>query len=161
VLAPRWSPDQATEPNGAVWPTLATAVWALRSGWTFERAMREVIDLGGDTDTVACVTGGLLGAGQGIQSIPSRWTTPLTGELPGNPPVASDLAELESLSLRLDGEPVDDFVAGLSVGIHPVEVLPGLWLSDLAGAARGPEEAVVPDLRARQAPAPKAGLPDR
>ncbi len=71
-LAPSWTPDAATDGNGAVWPTLATAVWALRSGWPYEEAMCHVIDLGGDTDTIAAVAGGLIGAVQGIQAIPSR-----------------------------------------------------------------------------------------
>ena len=37
------------------------------------------IDLGGDADTVAAMTGGLAGAIHGIQAIPSRWTTYLHG----------------------------------------------------------------------------------
>jgi ADP-ribosyl-[dinitrogen reductase] hydrolase len=104
ALAPGWTPTDATEPNGAVWPTLGTAVWALRAGWSFEDAMRHVIDVGGDTDTIACVAGGLLGAVQGIEAIPSRWTTPLRGDVPGNPTTASGLADLQDLALRLDGE---------------------------------------------------------
>ena len=143
VLAPGWKPTEGTEPNGAVWPTLGTAVWALRSGWSFEAAMRHVIDVGGDTDTIACVAGGLLGAVQSIQAIPSRWTTPLTGDLPGNPPVATDLAGLQGLALRLDGNEPDDGVLTLAAGIDPVEVVPGLWLSDLRGAVDAPDGAVV------------------
>lgn len=61
VLAPDWHPDQATEFNGAVWPCLGSAVWALRTTDSFEDAIRAAIDLGGDTDTVAAVTGGLEG----------------------------------------------------------------------------------------------------
>jgi ADP-ribosyl-[dinitrogen reductase] hydrolase len=146
ALDQAWTPEQARTPNGAVWPTLATAVWALRRGWPFDAAMRAVIDLGGDTDTVAAVTGGLLGAVQGIQAIPSRWSTPLTGELPGHPPVARDLGELQRLAQRLDGEQVDDSAGAGSAGIDPVQVLPGLWLSDLSGASRAPSEAVVVSL---------------
>jgi ADP-ribosyl-[dinitrogen reductase] hydrolase len=125
ILDPAWTPEQARVPNGAVWPTLATAVWALRRGWTFDAAMRAVIDIGGDTDTVAAGTGGLLGAVQGIQAIPSRWATPLTGDLPGHLPVARDLGELQRLAQRLDGEQVDDSGGPGSAGIDPVQVLPG------------------------------------
>lgn len=143
-LAPDWTPDDATEGNGAVWPTLATAVWALRNGWTFDEAMRQVIDLGGDTDTVASVTGGLLGAVQGIPTIPSRWTTPLNGDLPGQNDSINDLADLQGLALRLDGETLTSNRPAVAEGIEPKEVLPGLWLSDLPGAAsRAPDDAVV------------------
>ncbi|MFG3035218.1 ADP-ribosylglycohydrolase family protein, partial [Streptomyces sp. NPDC048253] len=62
VLAPDWRPDQASEFNGAVWPCPGSAVWALRTTTSFEGAIRAAIDLGGDTDTVAAVTGGLAGA---------------------------------------------------------------------------------------------------
>lgn len=143
VLADSWSPTDATEPNGAVWPTLGTAVWAMRRGWSFEEAMRHVIDVGGDTDTIACVAGGLLGAVQSIQAIPSRWTTPLIGAVPGNPTVATDLAGLQDLALRLDGVDVSGDRLVMPDGIKPVEVLDGLWLSDFQGAVDAPSDAVV------------------
>jgi ADP-ribosyl-[dinitrogen reductase] hydrolase len=143
TLAAGWTPADATEPNGAVWPTLGTAVWALRNGWSFETAMRQVIDVGGDTDTIACVAGGLLGAVRGIQAIPSRWTTPLTGGIPGHAIVAADLADLMSLALRLDGEAPSTASLVLPDGIEPVEVAPGLWLSGLKFAPHAPADAVV------------------
>jgi ADP-ribosyl-[dinitrogen reductase] hydrolase len=146
ALSPAWSPETEKIPNGAVWPTLATAVWALRHGWGFDEAMRRVIDIGGDTDTIASVTGGLLGAVQGIQAIPSRWTTPLNGDVPGQLSTARDLADLQNLALRLDGEQVSDGIPALARGIEPTEVLPGLWLSDLPGATRAPKDAVVVSL---------------
>ncbi len=40
VLAPDWHPDQATEFNGAVWPCLGSAIWALRTTSSFEEAIR-------------------------------------------------------------------------------------------------------------------------
>ncbi|MER5226966.1 ADP-ribosylglycohydrolase family protein [Streptomyces flaveus] len=83
VLAPDWHPDQATEFNGAVWPCLGSAVWALRTTDSYEGAVRAAVDLGGDTDTVAAVTGGLAGAVYGADAIPSRWTEPLHVPLPG------------------------------------------------------------------------------
>jgi ADP-ribosylglycohydrolase len=144
VLDKGWTPDQATESNGAVWPTLATAVWALRRyGEDFEAAMRAVIDLGGDTDTVAAVTGGLLGATYGIEVIPSRWASAVHGHVPGqDPPVASDLAGLQAVAKQLSGE-TPDTAPSIRYGIDPVQVLPGLWLSDLGGAPRAPKDAVV------------------
>lgn len=83
VLTPEWHPDDATEFNGAVWPCLASAVWALRTTSSYETAVTAAIDLGGDTDTVAAVTGMLAGAVYGVGAIPSRWTGPLHVPLPG------------------------------------------------------------------------------
>ncbi|MFF8394937.1 ADP-ribosylglycohydrolase family protein [Streptomyces sp. NPDC016172] len=83
VLAADWHPDQATEFNGAVWPCLGSAVWALRNTNSFADALRAAIDVGGDTDTVAAVTGGLAGAYYGWEAIPTRWTEPLHVPLPG------------------------------------------------------------------------------
>ncbi|MEU0721894.1 ADP-ribosylglycohydrolase family protein [Streptomyces lavendulocolor] len=84
VLAPDWHPDLATEFNGAVWPCLGSALWALRTTGTFETALAAAVDLGGDTDTVAAVTGTLAGAVYGDEAIPARWTAPLHVPLPGH-----------------------------------------------------------------------------
>ncbi|MFF9287652.1 ADP-ribosylglycohydrolase family protein [Streptomyces griseosporeus] len=83
VLAPDWHPDLATEFNGAVWPCLGSAVWAVRTTSGYEDAVRAAIDCGGDTDTVAAVTGGLAGAVYGMRDIPQRWCEALHVPLPG------------------------------------------------------------------------------
>ncbi|NUP38842.1 MAG: ADP-ribosylglycohydrolase family protein [Streptomyces sp.] len=103
VLAPHWHPDLATEFNGAVWPCLASAVWALRSTRSYEAAVRAAIDLGGDTDTVAAVTGGLAGAVYGMSAIPGRWTAPLHVPLPGFGGRVLRTTELTALARRLHG----------------------------------------------------------
>ncbi|MFD5554309.1 ADP-ribosylglycohydrolase family protein [Streptomyces sp. NPDC127068] len=101
VLAPDWHPDRATEFNGAVWPCLGSAVWALRATDSFEGAVRAAIDLGGDTDTVAAVTGGLAGARYGPAAIPARWTDPLHVPLPGFGERVLRLPELVDLARGL------------------------------------------------------------
>jgi ADP-ribosylglycohydrolase len=101
VLSADWHPDQATEFNGAVWPCLGSAVWALRTTTGFEDAIRAAIDLGGDTDTVAAVTGGLAGAHYGLGAIPARWTEPLHVPLPGFGGRVLRSAELIDLARRL------------------------------------------------------------
>src|SRR5215218_5957924 len=103
VLAPDWTPEQATEGNGAVWPTLGQAVWALRNADDFAGVLRRVIDLGGDTDTVAAVAGGLAGAMFGIAGIPMRWTSVVYGRVPGYADKRWDLADLHALAAALDG----------------------------------------------------------
>ncbi|MCX3061108.1 ADP-ribosylglycohydrolase family protein [Streptomyces beihaiensis] len=101
VLDAGWHPDRATEFNGAVWPCLGSAVWALRHTTSFEAALRVAVDLGGDTDTVAAVTGGLAGAVYGLDAIPTRWTRPLHVPLPGGGGRTLGLRELVRLGRRL------------------------------------------------------------
>ncbi|MFG2471217.1 ADP-ribosylglycohydrolase family protein [Streptomyces canus] len=103
VLATDWHPDQATEFNGAVWPCLGSAVWALRTTTSYETAVRAAIDLGGDTDTVAAVTGGLAGAVYGLTAVPERWTAPLHVPLPGFADRVLRASDLANLTHRLTG----------------------------------------------------------
>ncbi|MFE0427421.1 ADP-ribosylglycohydrolase family protein, partial [Streptomyces sp. NPDC058953] len=84
VLDPAWQPSAATEFNGAVWPCLGSAVWALRTTSSFEESLAAAIDLGGDTDTVAAVTGLLAGAVHGVAVIPSPWLNELHVPVPGS-----------------------------------------------------------------------------
>ncbi|MEV6950615.1 ADP-ribosylglycohydrolase family protein [Streptomyces sp. NPDC051183] len=104
VLAPDWHPGLATEFNGAVWPCLGSAVWALRTTGGFADAVRAAVDLGGDTDTVAAVTGTLAGARYGAAAIPEAWTAPLHVPLPGFGDRVLDAAALEELAVRLAAE---------------------------------------------------------
>ncbi len=111
VLAPHWHPDDATEFNGAVWPCLGSAVWALRTTASYEDAIRAAVDLGGDTDTVAAVTGGLAGAVYGCEAIPTRWTDILHVPLPGSDGRVLRLPDLISLARRLAQSRIDAAIA--------------------------------------------------
>lgn len=54
--------------------TVAVALYAwLRHRGQFETAIRSVIECGGDTDTVATITGGICGAEVGEKGIPTAW----------------------------------------------------------------------------------------
>ncbi|MFG3528352.1 ADP-ribosylglycohydrolase family protein [Streptomyces sp. NPDC047917] len=103
VLAPGWHPDAATEFNGAVWPCLGTALWALRTTDSYGSALAAAVDVGGDTDTVAAVTGALAGAVYGFGAIPARWTEPLHVPLPGYGDRVLRTPGLVDLARRLDG----------------------------------------------------------
>ena len=84
VLAPSWRPGRAEDDdiaNGSVWGCLAQAVWALRRHDTFADVVAEVIEFGGDTDTVACVAGAMAGARAGASTIPPGWRSPVHGVL--------------------------------------------------------------------------------
>jgi ADP-ribosyl-[dinitrogen reductase] hydrolase len=91
----------ATEFNGAVWPCLGSALWALRTTGSYAAAVGTAIDLGGDTDTVAAVTGALAGAVYGARAIPERWTRPLHVPLPGYGDTVLRAPELTALAVEL------------------------------------------------------------
>lgn len=143
VLAPDWTPEQATENNGAVWPTLGSAVWALRRARSFAEAMRLVLDLGGDTDTVAAVTGGLAGAVFGIAGIPMRWTSVVHGRVPGWADRLWELADLHHLAAALDGGLAAPYEAPETLGLEPREVADGVWAADLDGARHSSTDFAV------------------
>jgi len=134
VLTDGWTPEQATESNGAVWPTLGQAVWALRHARDFAEVMRLVIDHGGDTDTVACVAGGLAGAVYGMGGIPSRWASVVHGRVPGHGDRVWRVADLQQLAAALDRGALQNYDPGVIPRIGPTEVLPGIWAANLDGA---------------------------
>lgn len=82
ILHPAWSPATDDGPsNGSVWTCVAQAVWAVRTTSSFADAVIAAIELGGDTDTVAAVTGAIAGAVYGLQGIPVRWVSALNGSV--------------------------------------------------------------------------------
>ena len=63
--------------RGFVLFTAGVALRVVGEGGAFEPGLREVVALGGDTDTNAAVAGALLGAAHGTASIPSSWLSRL------------------------------------------------------------------------------------
>jgi len=53
--------------------TLEAAVWCLLNADTYSECVLKAVNLGGDTDTVAAVAGGMAGALWGYASIPEKW----------------------------------------------------------------------------------------
>jgi len=51
----------------------ADALRAAGEARPFEDGLREIVSLGGDTDTNASVAGALLGALHGVEALPPRW----------------------------------------------------------------------------------------
>ena len=64
-------------PDGYVLNGLVYAINAIRDTDSFEDALVQVVNLGGDADTIGAITGGLAGAIYGARAIPSRWTDAL------------------------------------------------------------------------------------
>ncbi len=65
--------------SGYVIDCLFSAKHALEAG-SYEDVVKAAIALGDDTDTTACVAGGLAGLRDGLQGIPARWRSQLRGQ---------------------------------------------------------------------------------
>jgi ADP-ribosyl-[dinitrogen reductase] hydrolase len=75
--------------SGYVLHTLEASIWCLLTSDNYQEAVLKAVNLGGDTDTTAAVTGGLVGILYGYDTIPENWIKQLARNL-----------EIENLSLR-------------------------------------------------------------
>jgi ADP-ribosylglycohydrolase len=73
-------PDDAPHGTGSgyVLESLHSARLALQAP-TYEGVIKSAIALGNDTDTTACIAGGIAGIRDGIQAIPARWLSAMRG----------------------------------------------------------------------------------
>ena len=110
---------------------------------------------GGDTDTVAAIAGGLLGAVYGASAVPAEWRRVLHG-WPGLR--TRDLVELASAITRKGGPDEFDFsYSGYELGVvarHPYD--DGVWLGDIGALRSLPDgvDAVVSLCRVGKADLP-------
>jgi ADP-ribosyl-[dinitrogen reductase] hydrolase len=61
------------KPSGYVFHTLICSLWCFINTSSFEDAVCEAANLGGDADTIAAITGGIAGVYYGYNTIPDRW----------------------------------------------------------------------------------------
>ncbi len=66
-------PEELIKSSGYVVDTLEAAVWCLLKTKSYKECVLKAVNLGGDTDTVAAVAGGLAGLYYGYESIPKEW----------------------------------------------------------------------------------------
>ena len=66
-------PEEEIKSSGYVVDTLEAAVWCLLTTDSYRDCVLKAVNLGGDTDTVAAVAGGLAGALYGYEGIPQAW----------------------------------------------------------------------------------------
>ena len=59
--------------TGYVVDSLEAAVWCLITTNTMEECLLKAVNLGGDTDTIAAIAGGLAGLYYGYDSVPEKW----------------------------------------------------------------------------------------
>jgi ADP-ribosylglycohydrolase len=67
-----------TNGSGYVVDSLRSARWACNNK-TYEETVKAAISLGNDTDTTACIAGGIAGMIHGFEAIPKRWVENLRG----------------------------------------------------------------------------------
>ncbi|MDF1549814.1 MAG: ADP-ribosylglycohydrolase family protein [Bacteroidales bacterium] len=63
--------------SGYVIDSLEASIWTLLTTNSYKDAVLKAVNLGGDTDTTAAVTGGLVGLHYGFESIPADWINKL------------------------------------------------------------------------------------
>lgn len=80
-LETKINPDESHYPRGSgyVVDSFFSAKWAC-SNVDFESTVKAAISLGNDTDTTACIAGGIAGLKYGVNSIPERWIEDLRGK---------------------------------------------------------------------------------
>jgi len=146
ILVPDWHPGLNGPGNGSVWTCLAQAIWAVRTTKSFEEAVVAAINLGDDTDTVACVTGAIAGSIYGIQAIPSRWTTYVHGHVSSQDgDMKYDFPSMQDMARRLIGlKPVVMTVPEPSS--VSAEIATNLFAANLLGAAATPDSWAVVSL---------------
>lgn len=80
--------------SGYVLHSLEASLWCFLNWNTYEGTVLKAVNLGGDTDTTAAITGGLAGIYYGIDNIPQKWISALVRK--------NDIDDLcDQLSLKL------------------------------------------------------------
>lgn len=70
-------PISEIKSSGYVVSSLEAAIWCLLTTNSYSRCVLKAVNLGGDTDTIAAIAGGLAGALYGMDSIPQKWINTL------------------------------------------------------------------------------------
>ncbi|RYG71497.1 ADP-ribosylglycohydrolase family protein, partial [bacterium] len=64
--------------SGYVVDSLRSARWVMKEP-AYEGVVKAAVALGNDTDTTACIAGGVAGIRDGVEAIPHRWLDALRG----------------------------------------------------------------------------------
>jgi ADP-ribosyl-[dinitrogen reductase] hydrolase len=75
-------PECLAQPTGWVLDTLEVSLWHFLHTETFEDAIVNSINMGGDADTIGAITGAIAGARYGYAGIPGRWIAALRAAQP-------------------------------------------------------------------------------
>lgn len=67
------TPENLIESSGYVVHTLFSVLWCLLNTRSYKGCVIKAVNLGGDTDTIAAIAGGLAGLAYGYEAIPRDW----------------------------------------------------------------------------------------
>lgn len=132
-----WSvrPEQFEEGSGSgyVVDSLRTA-FAIQRLPSFEAIVKAAVKIGNDTDTTACIAGGIAGLRFGLRSIPTRWIDGLRGK-----EIVEELLGKLRAVLEKTNEPSFRFdtPGGLAFSAK-VQALAGAWLTKFGLRQVGP-----------------------
>lgn len=70
-------PEDQIKSTGYVVDTLEAAIWCIMHTNSYKDCVLKAVNLGGDTDTIAAVAGGLAGILYGYENIPAGWISSL------------------------------------------------------------------------------------
>jgi ADP-ribosylglycohydrolase len=65
--------EKEIKSGGYVIDTLEASIWCLLTTNNYREAVLKAVNLGSDTDTTGCVTGGIAGLYYGYRNIPEKW----------------------------------------------------------------------------------------
>ena len=65
--------EDEIESSGYVVASLEAAIWCLLNTDNYKDLVLKAVNLGGDTDTIGAIAGGLAGAFYGVEQIPAEW----------------------------------------------------------------------------------------
>ena len=75
------TPDRDSVPStGYVSDTMRAVLWAVADGRDYPSTVLNAVNLGGDTDTIGALAGGVAGIMYGMESIPVEWLGMLRGQ---------------------------------------------------------------------------------
>lgn len=66
-------PQEEIKSTGFIVNTLEASLWVTLNSNTYEEAVVKAVNLGGDTDTIGAITGGLNGIIYKYRNIPKKW----------------------------------------------------------------------------------------
>lgn len=74
------APDRDSTPStGYVSDTMRAVLWVVADGRDYPSTVLNAVNLGGDTDTIGALAGGVAGIMYGMESIPDEWISALRG----------------------------------------------------------------------------------
>jgi ADP-ribosyl-[dinitrogen reductase] hydrolase len=114
---------QPTGYAGYVLDCLEAAVWCALNSDSAEAAIIDAVNLAGEADTIAAVTGGIVGAYYGLRALPDRWLEVVEGSQDLNS-CGSDLADLRHRLVyekpRIPGFEIRQALPGILCGRNPL-----------------------------------------